>query len=217
MKFLLKTLPIVVSLLIGTYNHTCYASNEIVLNCNCIDHIATNVYRISNCTSLANITNEEKQRYKILNTWLNYDQLLSDCRAIQHIPNTITIGELLVLMRVCINDAKNIINDYLDLQNSNSNVLRNRQIAKTIGWILEELNSPIKDLHCGNLFDECIILMSLFVNAINRNNLSDMNLIERKLNNINNFAHNYINITIYDIRQNNINKDNNNANNNKPN
>ena len=194
MKSSVKILPIIVSLLISTYNNDCSASNEIILRNNYIDHIATGIYRISDCTLLSNITNDEKQRYIILNTWLNYNQV---------VPNTTTIGELFGLMRICINDARNIINDYLDLQNNNMNILRNRSIANTLGWILEELNKPINNNYFRDLFNNCIVFISLFVSALKHNNILYLNSAENKLNNINNLANNYLNIKISDIIQNN--------------
>ena len=196
MKFSVEILPIIASLLISTCNNDCYASNEIILRNNYIDHVATSIYRISNCTLLSNITNEEKQRYSILNTWLHYNQV---------VPNTTTIGELFGLMRVCINDARNVINDYLDLQNNNINILRNRSIANTLGWILEELNKPLNNDYFGNLFNNCIVFMSIFVSALKHNNIFYLNYAENKLNNISTLANNYLNIKISDIIQDNNN------------
>ena len=94
------------------------------------------------------------------------------------------------------------------------NIFRNRSIANTLGWILEELNKPINNNYFGNLFNNCIVFMSLFVSALKHNNILYLNSAENKLNNINNLANNYLNIKISDIVQVN---DNNNIHNNSTN
>lgn len=164
-----------------------------------IDHICSGVF-FSNYNVLTR--NDIQEEDINLYPSLIFTQLLNGNN--NNLDSNVTVAELLQCLQICSNDIASIMgNNNLDPQTQNN-------VKKTLGWIFEEFVSPLTHLPNFNK-DEYIINISSYFDSISSNNINRFNneTMPNLLGCINQTCQLYLNSTVTDIINHNINNNHN--------
>ena len=121
-----------------------------------------------------------------------------------NLDSNVTVAELLLYLQMCNNDIESVMsNNNLDLQTKNN-------IKKTLGWIFEEFVSPLTRLPNFNN-DEYLFNIASYFDSISSNNINrfDNETMPNLLARINQTCQLYLNSTVADILNHNINNNHN--------
>lgn len=205
--FFLKRLAIITSVfsiysgnaLIAYDNHYHIIQNLDAANDGYVDHICSGIFFNNYNVLTCNDIQEED-----INLYPSLIFTQSPNGNNNNLNSNVTVAELLQCLQICSNDIANImVNNNLATQTKNN-------LKKTLCWIFEEFVSPLTHLQNFNR-DEYIINISSYFDSVKSNNINRFNneTMPNLLEFIDQQCHLYLNATVTDILDQNINNNHN--------
>ena len=211
MKFFIKKLAVITSVFSTYYGNTLMAYDNnyhIIQNLEAenneyyVDHTCSNMFfSDGNVLTYDDIQEEAAELFNLYPS-LIFTQLLNGNN--NNLNTNVTVAELLQYLQMCNNDIASVMsNNNLDPQTRNN-------IKKTLGWIFEEFVSPLTYLPTLNR-DEYIINIANYFDSIKFNNINRFHneTMPNLLAQINQTCQLYLNSTVADIFNQNINNNHN--------